>query len=279
MTKNKNCIITGGTSGLGLNLVKKFINEGFFVHIIAKDNIKINQLKNYFNKRDLKSFNFYQSDLSDLNDLNKSILELINLSTIDVLINNAAALFLKKELNLTGLEKTFVVNYLSHFYLTLSLINLIKRTKDSRIINISSWAHELAKLNLDDINFSQRYNGVVAYNNSKLMNILFSYKMNRTYPDSINCYAIHPGWINTNFANYNQLVPRILVKIARFLFANNPNNVADKIYNLCTNEKYLNYSGKYLINNKVRKSSNFSYRLDLQDRLWEISLQMVNLKI
>jgi len=276
--KEKNCIITGGTSGLGLNLVKKFVNSGFFVHVIAKDNIKINHLSDYFYKRDLKSFKFYQADLAEANELSKSILQLKNLNTIDVLINNAGSLFLKKKLNSNGLEKTFVVNYLSHFFLTVSLIDLIKKTRNSRIVNISSWVHKFAKLNLNDINFSERYNGVVAYNNSKLMNILFNYKINRVYANSINSYAIHPGWINTNFGNNNQSAVRTLLNIARFLFAKKPSNAANEIYSLCTNDKYLNYSGKYLINNEVRKSSDLSYRLDLQDRLWEISLEMASLK-
>jgi NAD(P)-dependent dehydrogenase (short-subunit alcohol dehydrogenase family) len=276
--KKKNCIITGGTSGLGLSLVEKFINNGFFVHILAKDNKKINNLNNYLHKKNLKSFKFYQTDLAEINELKESISQLKNLNTIDILINNAGAIFLKKALNSKGIEKTFAVNYLSHFFLTLSLLDLIKKTENSRIINISSWGHELAKLNLNDINFSEKYNGVVAYNNSKLMNILFNYKINRIYTNTINTYAIHPGWINTNFGNYNKFAPRYIIKIARFLLAKNPNKVANEIYNLCTNDKYLNYSGKYLINNDVKKSSKLSYQIDLQDKLWEISLQLTNLK-
>jgi len=276
--KKKNCVITGGTSGLGLNLVKRFINNNFFVHIIAKDSTKINLLKDYFHKKDLKSFNFYQADLSEVDELRKSISQLRYLDTIDVLINNAGALFLKKELNSKGFEKTFVVNYLSHYFLTLSLISLIGKTKNSRVLNISSWAHELAKLDLNDINFSNKYNGVVAYNNAKLMNILFSYKISRAYENDINTYVIHPGWINSNFANYNQTAPRFIVKIARFLFAKKPSNVANEIYNLCTNDKYLKFSGKYLVNNEDKKSSDLSYNKDLQDRLWKISAEMTGLK-
>ena len=276
--KKKNCIITGGTSGLGLSLVEKFVNNGFFVHILAKDSKKIKSLSNNFLKRDLKSFKFYQADLAEISELNTPISQLKNLNTIDILINNAGAIFSKKELNSKGLEKTFVVNYLSHFFLTLSLLNLIKNTENSRIINISSWGHELAKLNLNDINFSEKYNGIDAYNNTKLMNILFNYKINRTFTNSINTFAIHPGWINSNFGNYNQLAPRFIIKIARFLAAKNPNKIANQIYNLCTNDKYLNYSGKYLINNNVKKSSELSYQTDLQDKLWEMSLQLTSLK-
>ena len=274
--REKNCIITGGTSGLGLSLVKKFINNGFFVHIIARDNAKIKKLLNYFYERNFKSFNFYQVDLAEESELKKAILQIKSLSEIDVLINNAGALFLKKELNSKGIEKTFVVNYLSHFFLTISLIDLIKKTKNSRIVNISSTFHKFAKLNLDDINFSKNYNGWIAYCNSKLMNILLNYKIGRVYDNSINCYAVNPGWVNTNFGNNNPSSLRFLLNLARNKFAKKPSNVADDIYNLCTGQEYLDYSGKYLLRNKVVKSSNLSYRQDLQDKLWEMSLKMIN---
>ena len=274
--RKKNCIITGGTSGLGLALVKKFINNSFFVHIIAKDNKKIQKLVNYFYERDIKSFKFYQADLAEENELNKVILQIKNLDKIDVLINNAGALFLKREVNSKGIEKTFAVNYLSHFYLTISLIDLIKKTKNFRLVNISSMVHKFAKLNLNDMNFSKNYNGYVAYFNSKLMNLLFSYKINKIYYNYINCYAIHPGWLNTNFGSNNQSNIRFLLDFVKDKFAKKPSYVADEIYNICTAQEYLNYSGKYFVKNNITKSSDLSYREDLQDELWEKSLKMIN---
>ena len=274
----KNCIITGGTSGLGLALVKKFINNSFFVHIIAKDNKKIQKLVNYFYERNIKSFKFYQADLAEENELNKVILQIKNLDKIDVLINNAGALFLKREVNSKGIEKTFAVNYLSHFYLTISLIDLIKKTKNSILINISSMVHKFAKLNLNDMNFSKNYNGYVAYFNSKLMNLLFSYKISRIYHNDIICYAIHPGWLNTNFGSNNQSNIRFLLDFVKDKFAKKPSYVADEIYNICTAQEYLNYSGKYFVKNNITKSSDLSYREDLQDELWEKSLKMINMQ-
>jgi len=272
----KNCIITGGTSGLGLALVKKFINNSFFVHILAKDNKKIQKLVNYFYERNIKSFKFYQADLAEENELNKVILQIKNLDKIDVLINNAGALFLKREVNSKGIEKTFAVNYLSHFYLTISLIDLIKKTKNFRLVNISSVVHKFAKLNLNDMNFSKNYNGYVAYFNSKLMNLLFSYKISRIYHNDINCYAIHPGWLNTNFGNNNHSNIRFLSNFVRDIFAKKPSYIADKIFNICTNQEYLNDSGKYFLKNKIVKSSDLSYDENLQDELWEKSLKMIN---
>ena len=273
--KEKNCIITGGTSGLGLALVKKFINNNFFIHIIAKDNNKIQKLTNYFHGRNIKSFKFYQADLAEKNELNKVILQIKNLDNIDVLINNAGALFLKREVNSRGIEKTFAINYLSHFYLTISLIDVIKKTKNSRLVNISSVVHKFAKLNLNDMSFLKNYNGYVAYFNSKLMNLLFSYKIDRIYHNYINCYAINPGWLNTNFGNNNQSNIRFLLDFVRDKFATKPSYVANKIFNICTNEEYLKYSGKYFVKSKIAKSSDLSYNKNLQDELWEKSLKMI----
>jgi len=274
--REKNCVITGGTSGLGLALVKKFIDNNFFIHIIARDNKKIQKLTNYFYERAIKSFKFYQVDLTEENELDKVILQIKNLDGIDVLINNAAALFLKREVNSNGIEKTFAVNYLSHFRLTISLIDVIKKTKNSRLVNITSMVHKFAKLNLNDMNFLKNYNGYVAYFNSKLMNLLFSYKINRIYHNDINCYAIHPGWLNTNFGNNNQSNIRFLLDFVRDKFAKEPSYVADKIFNICTNQEYLNDSGKYFSKKKITKSSDLSYDENLQDELWDKSLKMIN---
>ena len=183
---------------------------------------------------------------------------------------------MKREVYSNGIEKTFAVNYLSHFRLTISLIDVIKKTKNSRLVNITSMVHKFAKLNLNDMNFFKNYNGYVAYFNSKLMNLLFSYKISRIYHNDINCYAISPGWINTNFANNNHSNIRSLLNFARDIFAKKPSYIADKIFNICTNQEYLNDSGKYFSKKKITKSSDLSYDENLQDELWEKSLKMLN---
>ena len=275
----KNCIITGGTSGLGLALVKKFINNNYFIHIIARDEDKIKSLTNHFNQRNIKSFKFYKADLAERIDLENLIFEIKKLENIDVLINNAGALFLKKEINSDGIEKTFAINYLSHFYLTLSLIDIIKRNKNSRLINVSSMVHKFANLNLDDINFEKNYNGYIAYFNSKLMNILFCYKIRRIYNNDVNCFAINPGWINTHFGNNNKSKIRFLLNFFRDKFAKKPIHVANEIFNICTKQEYLNNTGSYFVKNEISKSSAISYNENLQDKLWEKSLHIIKDKI
>jgi len=271
----KNCIITGGTSGLGLSLVKKFIKNSFFVHIIARDKKKIDKLAKYLNKESLSSFKFYYADISEKNQLNQVLNEIKKLDKIDTLINNAGAMFLNKEFNSKGLEKTLVVNHLSHFFLTTSLINLILKNEKARIINISSNFHKYASLNINDLNFTKKYNGWIAYNNSKLMNLLFNYKINRLYKGKINCYAINPGWLNTNFGNINKSISRYFLNLIKKLFAKNPNKITNKIFDICTNDKYLEHSGKYFTQDGAVNSSNISYNKVLQEKLWEQSLEMI----
>ena len=274
----KNCIITGGTSGLGLNLVKKFIKNNFFVHIIAKDKKKADKLMKYLNRETLSAFKFYYADISEKNQLNHVLNKIKKLDKIDVLINNAGAMFLNKELNSSGLENTLAVNYLSHFFLTTSLINLIIKNEKARIINISSNLHKFASLRIGDLNFTKKYNGWIAYNNSKLMNLLFNYKINRLYKGKINCYAINPGWLNTNFGNNNKSISRYLLSFIRRAFAKNPNKITNKIFDICTNDKYLQHSGKYFTEDGPVQSSNISYNKDLQEKIWEQTLELVRFK-
>jgi hypothetical protein len=107
------------------------------------------------------------------------------------------------------------------------------------------------------------------------MNLLFSYKINRIYHNDINCYAIHPGWLNTNFGNNNRSKIRFLSNFIRNIFAKKASYVANEIFNICSNQEYLNYSGKYLLINKIAKSSDLSYNKNLQDELWQKSLKMI----
>jgi len=200
----------------------------------------------------------------------------MKLESIDVLINNAGITYSKKELNSNGYEKTFVVNYLSHFFLTNSLLNLIIKSKKAKIINISSFLHKFAKLNLDDLNHSKKYNGMIAYCNSKLMNLLFNYKINRLYNNKIKCYAINPGWLNTNFGSNNRSILRFLLNFFRKLLAKNPQKTANEIFDICTDDYYLELSGKYFFNYKEIKSSDLSYNRNLQDKLWIKSLEMIS---
>ncbi len=141
---------------------------------------------------------------------------------IDVLCNNAGAMFLSREVTGDNLERTFALNHLSYFTLTLGLLpSLLAVTEApivpgavSRVINVSSRAHMNARIDLDDLQMSRRYSGWRAYCNSKLCNIWFTRMLaRRVDPRRIVVHSLHPGLVRTRFAVNNGGKGRLLRRI------------------------------------------------------------------
>ncbi len=272
--KKKHCLITGGTSGLGLEFTKIFIKKDFFVHIISRNEEKLKfEIKQYSKKMKSKIF-FYKTDLSEVESVIKTIKKLKKIKSIDFLINNAGVINLEKETNVNNIEKTFMTNYLSHFFITYALRKNISKGKNGKIINISSVAHKLAFLNIRDLNMETFYNGWIAYFNSKLMILLFTYKLNSIFRD-VQSFAIHPGWINTNFGNNNDNIIRKFLGQVRSIFAKDPEVVAKKIFKFITSNDF-NKKDFYFSIDKARKSSNSSQDKRLQNELWKKSIKFFN---
>jgi len=268
----KNCLITGGTSGLGIELAKVFLQNNYFVHIVGKNKEKFEVFLQCVDQNLKERVFFYKIDLSEIKNI-KNLFNKIKNTNIDVLINNAGIINLNKRLNSANLEETFIVNYLSHYYLTNELINNGSIVAKGIIVNISSSTHIFSNIDFKNIDLNNNYNGWFAYFNTKLMNILFTYKSNRVF-EEIKSIVINPGWIDTNFGNNNQSKLRQLLSFLRKIFSKNPKIVAKKIYLVIDYEKIDENDCYYLIDKK-KKSSNFSYKEEIQDKLWEKSKELL----
>jgi NAD(P)-dependent dehydrogenase (short-subunit alcohol dehydrogenase family) len=264
----KNCIITGGTSGLGYELSKVF-SKKYKIHIIAKDRKKFIQKfklnKNYF---------FYKTDLSNLNSIKKTILKIKKIKNIDVLILNAAIIEENNKLN--AFKKTFLINYISNFFFITSLLNKFKKNKKKTIIiNISSYLHKFANLKKNKINFIKAENSWVAYSNSKIMNLLLFNRLNTFYKKKIITINIDPGWLKTNFGNKQKNLCRKILNFLRYYFANSPTPIANFIFDICESYK-KKYNGSYISNKIITNSSKISHNKILQNELWVKSLYFLN---
>jgi NAD(P)-dependent dehydrogenase (short-subunit alcohol dehydrogenase family) len=200
---------------------------------------------------------------------------------LDVLVNNAGAWFAARQETVDGYEMTFALNHLSYFLLTNLLLDVLKASAPARIVNVSSDAHTTAPLNFDDLQHKKSYEGrgFIAYGQSKLANVLFTYELARRLQGTgVTANVLHPGFVATGFGINNGGLMRLGMKIAH-LFAIDEEKGAQTMFHLATSPEVEGISGKYWDKSKAVSSSRASYDETAQRRLWEISEQMTGLTV
>ena len=274
MIDKKKIVITGGTDGIGLAIAKELLkkNENEII-IIGKNYKKGIQLVDSFNA---KNINFIQCDLSEKKEILELSKKLSELNKIDVLINNAGAMFSKRYTNSENIEKTFALNHLSYFHLSLYLLKKIENSPDGKIINVASNAHKRYALDLNDIENEKNYNGWKSYCRSKLLNLYFTYNFNKKLNTNVACNCLHPGFVNSNFGNNNISMMRFAINILKNFLAITCEKAAETPIDLIYNNDLNKVTGKYFFNKKEIKSSKNSYDNEIADKVWDLSLDYHN---
>ena len=264
----KTVLITGSTDGIGKQTAIELAKRNYRVLVHGKSenrgNEVVEQLKHLTSNPEIF---YYNADLTDL----KEVEELANqiktdFTTLDVLLNNAGVFENQKEVLPNGFEKTFMVNYLAHFALTLHLLELLKKTSESKIVNVSSQA-QAGTIDFDNLNGEKYFDAYNAYALSKLENILFTYKLaNELTNTNITANCLHPGVIATKLLHngWGSGGASLTEGSKTSVFA-------------ATDPSLQGISGKYFVNSKLKSSSAISYDKKIQDRLWEISLDLAGL--
>jgi len=265
-------IVTGGTDGIGLALVKKLLELNHTVFMIGRNYEKGNKILNLLSNPRLE---FFQCDLSEHEEIKKLLIKLNKIDQIDVLVNNAGAVFDKRVTNSKGIEKTFALNHLSYLQLSIGLKEKLEKSDISRIINISSDAHKRYKLDIDDLENSKKYNGWKAYCQSKLLNTLITYSFQKELNTKISCNCLHPGFVNSSFGNNNKSILRSLIQILKNIFAISSDKAALAPLFLATAPELKVVNAKYFFKLKEKKSSNESYDVDLANQVWIKSMNYI----
>lgn len=213
-------IVTGGNSGLGYESVKAFANKGAEV-ILASRSIENGETAKTKIGKVKGNITILQLDLMDFASI-KDFAENFNkkYNRLDVLLNNAGIMTTPYFLTKDGLEAQNGTNHFGHFALTGQLFDTIKKTPGSRIVNVSSMAHKQGKMDFDNLLFEngKGYSPIKSYGRSKLMNLLFTYELQRKLEaEGINSISVsaHPGVSNTNLARYleDKLIFKILMPL------------------------------------------------------------------
>lgn len=280
--KNKICLITGATSGIGRATALKLAELGFSLILLARNNEKGERICKHIRKRTNNAqVKFYKVDISSMKEV-RNVSERIkaDFDHIDVLINNAGARFDKYFITDEGIELTFATNHLGHFLLTLSLIEMLKKSPQGRIINISSSAHSRGTENLNDIIAPENYDRRLVYGRSKLANLYFTYELSSRLKNSnITVNAVDPGGVATNFSRNNGLFAwtkhYLSYILKRKLIL--PERAAETITYLALSNELSKTSGKYFFEKKEINSSSASYNKKNASDLWQLSAKLTGL--
>lgn len=277
--QGKICLITGGTNGIGKSTAHELARMGATVVIVGRNAQKTSQVVEEI--RAASDNNTVDSLLADLSS-QQEVRRLANefeskYSHLHVLLNNAGAVFMQRQLSVDGIEMTFALNHLAYFLLTNLLLDKIKTSAPARIINVSSGAHTSGKIEFDNLQGERDYSPR-AYDNSKLANILFTVELARRLEGTgVTVNALHPGFSSTGFGKNN---PGFLMKIIRAvvpLIARSPEKGAETSIYLASSPEVQSITGKYFVDCKAAQPAPQATDSAVAKKLWDISAEMVHL--
>jgi NAD(P)-dependent dehydrogenase (short-subunit alcohol dehydrogenase family) len=274
----KRVLITGATSGIGKATALELLKRGFEVVFIARDIEKAGEVKKELADLTGREPYFIEADLASLEQVRRAAdIFKHKFQTLDVLINNAGVMLPSRRITDDGLEETFEVNHLSHFLLTNLLLEDLINVSEGRIINVSSGLYKRGVFDPDNLQGEKSFSPRQAYNNSKLLNILFTIELaEKLKGTGITVNALHPGVVRTNFGNEQKGPVRILIRLFRPLFLTPEEGARTTIY-LATSEEVEDVSGKYFEKCKEVEPGNPYITRENMELLWDKSIKLAGL--
>ena len=196
----KICLVTGATSGIGKAAAHGMATMGYTTVVVGRNRDKCERVCRRIRQQTANpDVSYLIADLSSQKEIRRLAEEFKGtFDRLDVLVNNAGAKILQRLTTVDGYEMTFALNHLAYFLLTRLLIERLQAAGHARIINVSSGAHGGAAIDFDDLQNEKAYIGKVAYNQSKLANLLFTYELARRLDGTgITVNAMAPGGVIT----------------------------------------------------------------------------------
>jgi retinol dehydrogenase 12 len=278
--EGKVVLITGGTSGIGKAAATALAAMGAGVVVTGRNEERGEAALAEIRRRSgSQKVSLMLADLAvqaEVRKLAEGFKE--RYDRLDVLVNNAGLVQSKRTETPDGIELTLAVNHLAPFLLTNLLLDLLKKSAPSRVITISSEARRRAQIDFDDLQSERRYRAFQVYGMTKKANILFTYELaERLEGSGVVANCLHPGAVNTNFAQNNRGPIALLFRVFK-PFMRSPEQGADTLVYLASSPEAGEMSGQYLTDRK--EVSPAEPRDDvLQKRLWEISEELTGLKV
>ena len=274
--QGKVVVITGATSGIGEVAADRLAQKGARIVFVARDRERGEATRKHL--RAIASQTDHTVHYADLMKLSeqKRVAKAIADSEpqIDVLINNAGAMFTSRHMTEDGLEKTFALNHMSYFTMTNILLDRLKATPGARIVSTASDAHKGAKLNFDDLQSEKSYSGFGVYGRSKLMNILFTRELaKRLAGTGVTANCLHPGFVGTRFGDESGGMMSWIIKLGKN-FALTPEQGAETIIYLASSDNVAGKTGGYYHKKNLATPTKEAQNDADAKKLWDVSAKI-----
>ncbi len=274
-------VLTGATSGIGRQAALALGAAGHRLLVVGRNQQLLDALVAEMTKRGAAPPRTFRADLSLQSEVRRVAVELAAAApVIDVLVNNAGAIFDERKVTAEGLEMTFALNHVAYWLLTRLLMPNVAASADGRIISTASAAHMRGTLDFDDLQSAKRYTGWGAYGASKLANICFTRELARRLsadPSTrhVSASCLHPGFVATKFGDANGFVFSSALKAAKIATALSDVKGADTLVWLSTAPGAAGRHGGYFEKRKPARMSAEAGDDAVAKRLWEETARLV----
>jgi retinol dehydrogenase-12 len=268
------CLITGATDGVGKFTAMELAAQGFAVVMAVRDAAKAEMVRQEIaataGNHDV---DFIVADLRSLRqtrELAKTFKQ--KFSRLDVLINNAGIFLPARTVTEDGFETMFQVNYLSHFLLTILLLDEIRSSRQGRIINLTSNVYAIGRFDAKNLRGERRFSGIGAYAASKLMMLMFTVELStRLRAAGVTANAVHPGIVRTQMMLGASGLFKVISLLAR-PFAVSPRQGAETSVYLASSSDVAGVSGRYFANGRPQVARSKFDTEENRPLLWSISM-------
>lgn len=283
--RGKVVVITGATSGIGLVASQRLAEKGARIVQIARDRRRGQDALDRL--RALApgiAHAIHYADLSSLREMKRVAAEIAEAEPrIDVLMNNAGAIFGTRQVTADGLERTFALNHMSYFVITQGLLPRLEASAPARIVNTASDAHKVGRLDLEDLQSAHAYQpslrttlrygrpGFLVYGRSKLCNILFTRELARRLAGTeVTANCVHPGFVATRFGDAAGGTLARSIRVAKH-FGLTPEQGAQTLVYLASSPDVARVTGQYFSKCRIVEPSAAAQDDATATRLWALT--------
>jgi NAD(P)-dependent dehydrogenase (short-subunit alcohol dehydrogenase family) len=277
----KTVVVTGGSSGIGLETAVALAQKGAKVVITARDPDKGRAATETIRQRSGGQCDLVLFDLSLMSSVRSGAAELLRTTDrIDVLVNNAGLVLSSRVETPDGFESTLAINHLGPFLLTNLLLDRLVSSAPARIVNVSSTAHSSAKrgLDFDDLQSRNGYRAMKVYGETKLANIYFTTELARRMESKgVTANSLHPGLVRTGYGRDGDTsgVLAFGIRLAVPFMITPPQGALTSVY-LASSPEVEGVTGKYFVKCKEHSTSRAAGDADAARRLWDESEKLVS---